>query len=460
MKGFEAGRASRRRLGAAVVLRLAPDARADAGAHQARAPHAISSSSAGDMAAVRVGGDRRRGSERMTPEQRLANGELLFRTKDYEQRDRRPQRDPRGASRDTPSLPRRALAPRRDVLRRARVSLRRRDYKDARRPRERAPLPAVLRPALARLVDVALRLNDPPERSTRSSRSFNQVPPAQVDAGLLYAKGKAYFQRRRRGTRRSSVRAGRPKGTPYTHQARYFQGLVAHEASRGRGAGERPDGQGRDAARTTSRPIEAFRAATELPPDTPEHQHVIDLAWMADRPPLLRDGAVPAGQRGLRQGRPGHARVRHDALRARVGLRAPRRRAARRAGARGALDRRSRTASTSATARSFARTCCFARARSTSARSSTRACSRSTSRCGQGRRRSSTRRQDVQRLLRQARAAAARPARPERPAPAARRPLGARGRGRPAGVRGDRRREPVQDAHPPVQRSSSRSSPP
>ena len=27
--------------------------------------------------------------------------------------------------------------------------------------------------------------------------------------------------------------------------------------------------------------IEAFRAVTVLPPDTPEHQHVIDLAWMA-----------------------------------------------------------------------------------------------------------------------------------------------------------------------------------
>ena len=27
--------------------------------------------------------------------------------------------------------------------------------------------------------------------------------------------------------------------------------------------------------------IEAFRAVTDLPPDTPDHQHVIDLAWMA-----------------------------------------------------------------------------------------------------------------------------------------------------------------------------------
>ena len=45
--------------------------------------------------------------------------------------------------------------------------------------------------ALARLVDVSLRLNDPPETLAPIFEKFNQVPPAQVDAALLYAKGKA-----------------------------------------------------------------------------------------------------------------------------------------------------------------------------------------------------------------------------------------------------------------------------
>ena len=69
------------------------------------------------------------------------------------------------------------------------------------------------------------------------------------------------------------------KGTTYTHQARYFQGLVAMKIARA-GAGADPSHKGSSSA-NYKQAIEAFRVATELPPDTPEHKHVIDLAWMA-----------------------------------------------------------------------------------------------------------------------------------------------------------------------------------
>jgi tetratricopeptide (TPR) repeat protein len=131
--------------------------------------------------------------------------------------------------------------------------------------------------ALARLVDVSLRLDDPPETLAPIFERFDLVPPAQIDAGLLYAKGKAYY-RRGSWADAAQVLAQVGRGTPYVHQARYFQGLVAMKTARAAAV----PGENGLTPRVNFRPaIEAFRAVTELPPDTPEHKHVIDLAWMA-----------------------------------------------------------------------------------------------------------------------------------------------------------------------------------
>ncbi|MBC7017924.1 tetratricopeptide repeat protein, partial [Salmonella enterica] len=46
--------------------------------------------------------------------------------------------------------------------------------------------------ALARLVDVSLRINDI-KGLDEVFQKINQVPPTQVDAALLYAKGKGYY---------------------------------------------------------------------------------------------------------------------------------------------------------------------------------------------------------------------------------------------------------------------------
>ena len=112
----------------------------------------------------------------------------------------------------------------------------------------------------------------------------------------------------------------------------------------------------RCAARALCGAIEQFRKVTRIPADTPTHRHVIDLAWMADRALVLRDRQLPGRGRGLQPRRSHLARVRDDALRARLGLRAPRRLPARPARARGAHDHRSRTASKSPTARCCAPT--------------------------------------------------------------------------------------------------------
>lgn len=215
-------------------------------------------------------------SELQTPEQRLANGELLFRMGDYD-RATVVLSEILEEFPDTPSYP--------DALwLLGETYYAKRDYLAARRDYnllvDRGTEPrfqAYFGRALARLVDVSLRLDEPPETLAPIFEKFNLVPPAQVDAALLYAKGKAYF---RRGSWSEAAQAFSEvaRGTPYTHQAHYFEGLVAMKAARATPAVPTKEGS----ARPNYKPaIEAFRAVTELPPDTSEHRHVIDLAWMA-----------------------------------------------------------------------------------------------------------------------------------------------------------------------------------
>ena len=128
--------------------------------------------------------------------------------------------------------------------------------------------------AVARLVDVAIRLQDFASLD-EVFQKMNQVPPSQVDAALTYARGKAYYFKKDYANANSSF-ASVPNGALYTHQARYFQALVRMKEAK-------PEtGAGGTAQKANYRPaIEAFRAVTDLPPDTEEHRHVIDLAWMA-----------------------------------------------------------------------------------------------------------------------------------------------------------------------------------
>ncbi len=256
---------------AVLVWAFATDARASSG-------DAIGSAQAdvayvgNNMAGVQTAVSRAK-TERRGPEQRLSDGELLYRTNDYSRAivvlseilEEYP---------DTASYPD-ALWLRGETYYASHDYLAaRRDYRALVDRGNEPRFQAYLGKALARLVDVVLRVNDPPESLAIVFQKLNQVPPAQVDAGLQYAKGKAYFHES--AWNDATAAFGQvANGTPYTHQARYFAGLVALKAARPA-----------PGAKTASTPnykaaIEAFRVATELPPDTPEHQHVIDLAWMA-----------------------------------------------------------------------------------------------------------------------------------------------------------------------------------
>ncbi len=268
----------RGRLGAIGCLAVAWAAQS--GDARASADDAVASART-DLASVGSGLDRVQAAvqqakgERLTAEQRLSNGELLFRMKDY-------NRASVALSEILEEFPNTTSYP--DALwLRGETYYAQRDYLAARRDyREIVDHGSEPRyqtyfgKALARLVDVSMRLNDPPESLGPIFEKFNQVPPAQVDAALLYAKGKGYY---RQGSWNDATAAFTQVGntTDYAHQARYFQGLVAMKVVRAS-----VDATAKTPARVNYTPaIVAFRAVTDLPPNTPEHRHVIDLAWMA-----------------------------------------------------------------------------------------------------------------------------------------------------------------------------------
>src|SRR6185312_10430087 len=216
-------------------------------------------------------------AEQQTAEQRLANGELLFRMKDYgrasvvlsEILEQYP---------NTPSYPD-ALWLRGETYYATHDYLSaRRDYRELVDHGNESRFQTYFGKALARLVDVSLRLNDPPETLAPIFEKFNQVPPAQVDSALLYAKGKAYYRQGSWNDANAAFSQVGP-GTVYAHQARYFQGLVAMKIARASAAS---GGAGKTKTGVDYKPaIVVFRTVTDLPPDTKEHREVIDLAWMA-----------------------------------------------------------------------------------------------------------------------------------------------------------------------------------
>ncbi len=425
---------------------------AQAGDARASADDAVASAQT-DLASVGSGLDRVQAAvlqakgERLTAEQRLANGELLFRMKDYNRAIGRPQRDPRGVPQHA-ELSRRAVAPRRDVLRAARLPRRAPRLPRDRRSRQRAPLPDVLRQGAR----AARRRVAAPERSARdagaaSSRSSTRCRRPRSTRRCSTRRARAYYRQGSWNDATARVLAGRTTRTDYTHQARYFQGLVAMKVARAPGPRRRRRRKTpprRELHAGDRRLPRRHRAAAGHARAPARHRSGVD----GDRPSLLRDGAVPAGGRGVLEGRPRQPRVRHDALRARVGVRAPRRR-------RSAPSARSRCSPVADPNSEYIGDGTLLRA------DLLLRAGRLRPRAAALRRRPHAVRADAregrvvprfdegrERLLRQARAAAARSPRPERAAPADRRALGARGRGRTAGLRRHRRRQRVQDAHP------------
>ncbi len=220
----------------------------------------------------------------LTVEERLANGEILYRTKDYARSGAVLSEIIEGFP-NTPSYPDAMWFRAEGYYESKEYLSARRDYRQLVDHGSDARFAPYFGKALARLVDVSIRLGDVASLDDVFQK-LQQIPPAQVDAGIHYARGKAlYF--RKDFSAASQDFAAVPNGTPYTHQARYFQGLVAMKGARPMTQATPPAGVNVNPADIKVAPnnykpaIDVFRIVTELPPDTPEHRQVIDLAWMA-----------------------------------------------------------------------------------------------------------------------------------------------------------------------------------
>jgi tetratricopeptide (TPR) repeat protein len=256
---------------AALLVTMAIEARAtteDAVASAERTLAYVAQNQGSVQAAIDIARNEQR-----TPEGKLANGELLFRLRDYDRAavllSEIVEEFP-----DTPSYP--------DALwLRGETYFGMKDYLAARRDYkvlvDRASDPrfqVYAGRALCRLLNLAVRLEDPPDAIAVLLGKFDQIPPGQVDASLLYAKGKAHYREGLWGDAARSF-GGVPTDAPDGPQARYFQGLVAIQIARAAQPGAASN-------HVDYRPaIEAFRVAAGLPSDTPEHRQVVDLSWMA-----------------------------------------------------------------------------------------------------------------------------------------------------------------------------------
>ncbi|MFI5298005.1 MAG: hypothetical protein ACHREM_07900 [Polyangiales bacterium] len=121
--------------------------------------------------------------------------------------------------------------------------------------------------SVARLVDIALRVDDPRDPRTGDDvlAKINALAPGDVDSTILYAKGKVlFFRSDLEGAKTALAGVGAEGG--FLHQAKYLLGVVAMRQSVG----------GKYASA-----IDTFRHVTELPGDSDEHKLVVDLSWLA-----------------------------------------------------------------------------------------------------------------------------------------------------------------------------------
>ncbi len=219
-----------------------------------------------------------RGSER-SPEQRLADAQLLMGSKDY----------PRAATtlnevvEKYPNHPT-VFADGMTLL--GETYFRSKQYLSARRVFKQvvgrsaesrfAPYQGK---ALERLLDIALRLKD--WKALDEVLSQMSSAPAGASGGLAYARGKGLLAKKDFGGARSALGQVDAR-SEYLHQAKYLLALIAVKEATPPAPAVK-EGEAPPPAPPTRyvTAVSAFQQVTQLPPDTTEHRRVIDLAWMA-----------------------------------------------------------------------------------------------------------------------------------------------------------------------------------
>lgn len=271
----------------------------------AQSAHAISSSVARDQAQKTIGSVETRAAQapnarrvRYQPpsaEERIAAGDMLLRTKDYE-----------GAVDELNKVV--ELAKQQAISEASKVDgmyllaeayFRSDQFLSARRYYreiiDKAPTPpydGYAGRALSRLVDIALR-TDTLESLDYVFARIDKLGASDPSGSLQYARGKAFFAKGDYAAARSAV-GSLPASSDFAHQAQYLLGVIqtkeavqAAMASTASGAeGDAPASGTSTASLNAPAPsfeaaINQFRAVTRMPGKTSDQKHVIDLAWMA-----------------------------------------------------------------------------------------------------------------------------------------------------------------------------------
>jgi tetratricopeptide (TPR) repeat protein len=137
--------------------------------------------------------------------------------------------------------------------------------------------------AASRLVDIVLRTGND-SGLDELLKQLESLPNSDPTGALPYARAKAFYAKGDLAKAKVAI-SQVPSTSDYNHQALYLSGVIAMKAAAASTA------SGSDSSASSERPVvapaiygvavDAFRAVTKLPADTPEHRHVVDLAWMA-----------------------------------------------------------------------------------------------------------------------------------------------------------------------------------
>jgi tetratricopeptide (TPR) repeat protein len=130
--------------------------------------------------------------------------------------------------------------------------------------------------AAVRLVDVALRMRDLSNLDALFAK-IGSISGAQ--SGLAYAKGKGLLAQGKLQDAAISLQAVTPN-SEFVYQSKYLEGVVATQE-----ATPPPPPEGTEAPPlpkgTFAAALQHFTAVTKMAGDTPEHRHIIDMAWLA-----------------------------------------------------------------------------------------------------------------------------------------------------------------------------------
>lgn len=264
-----------------------------ASAARARADKDIA---AAEATAEKVNAASSKGPKALTASERIARGEVLLRTKDYERAIEvlcqvvelhRQGKVPATAAADATFLLAEAYFESEQLL------SAKREYASLVDRGAQAAYSAFAGRSLSRLVDIALRTDRLEDIDVILSK-LSSLPSSDASGSLQYARGKAYFAKRDYAAAKASASAV-PASSAYALQAQYLLGVilvkeaspaplpsapaagapVAGAPAAGPAPAPAPDG-GRYAAA-----VNKFMEMTRLPAKTAADRHVVDLAWMA-----------------------------------------------------------------------------------------------------------------------------------------------------------------------------------